>query len=482
MNSLIISDRIRKTDQNTDIELYSWTHNRPSAENYQNVILDLYFGQPDADGYVKLEGTNHNFYEIGIEIFKSLKSGGVVVATLGSLAINERKLGANENEGHTISLKREGVATYATKYKGQNETSYDWLDQGFLEDTKLDALHKKRSSNMRIAANWEEAQEYFRNVKQFWTSIDGLDIFDTPTQATLTYRMEENERWDSIQGVCQHKAWILAFAEHSKEPIAIATNYLYNPGLLVLVPPFDIEPIGTARNLYQSTEIPRILVDFANSVKEQLRRFEILDIPDWAIKHRSQKASELSNQIDELSMRLDSLNGELAEYDEMLYLLCTKGDLLNRQVQKLFTDHIQGIIAEPTSPGHSLDLFVRDNSGRILAVEITGTRGKLTKNDHHWADFLHYLPEHNEKNQNGRIERIVLIVNTQNELPLEKRAKQGDITNPVLEIAQDNHICIIRSCDLYGLWLLTQAGSMSLQQIFDSLFDQEGLCDYDRPQ
>ena len=134
MHSLIISDRLRHSDENADVELYSWTDDRPSAENYENVILDLFFGNPDADGYVKLTNTNYSFYETGLEIVKSLKSGGIVLALLGPVAINERTIGENEDQSHTAHLRREG-ATYATKYKGKNETSYDWLDQGFLEVT-----------------------------------------------------------------------------------------------------------------------------------------------------------------------------------------------------------------------------------------------------------------------------------------------------------------------------------------------------------
>ena len=163
----------------------------------------------------------------------------------------------------------------------------------------------------------------------------------------------------------------------------------------------------------------------------------------------------------------------------MLYLLCAKGDLLQRQVQKLFTDPEHGIFSEPTRLGDSLDLFVKDNLGRILAIEITGTKGKLTKSDQHWADFLHYLPEHNGKNTSGRIERIVLVVNTQHKVPLENRTTKDDITKPVLDISKDNHICVIRSCDLYYLWLLTQNG-MNLQNLFDILFETEGIFDYDK--
>jgi len=330
-----------------------------------------------------------------------------------------------------------------------------------------------------VLANWEEAKDYFTNVDQFWTSIDGLDLYRTPTEAILTYRIEESERWDTIQTGCQNEAWKLAISEHSREPIAIATNYLYNPGLLVLAPPFQIPAVGTASNLARSPKIERLLVEFADSIGEQIRSFEIIDIPEWAKTHRSTKAVEISLKIENITLELNSINKELAKYDDMLYLLCTKGDLLQRQVQKLFTDPEHGISTEPTRPGDSLDLFVRDNSGRILAIEITGTKGKLTKSDHHWADFLHYLPEHNEKNANGRLERIVLVVNTQFEIPLENRITKDDITSPVLDISKDNHICVIRSCDLYRLWLLTQNG-MSLQDIFDILFQTEGIFDYDK--
>lgn len=468
-----------KTSDNPDVELYSWTHNRPSAANYHNVILDLYFGLPDSDGYVKLDNSNHNFYEIGNEILKSLNSGGIVVALLGPIAVNKRKIGDNEDEINTLTLKRGGVATYSTKYKDSFETSYDWLDQGFLEDIKIDALHKKRSSNIRVLANWKEAKAYFNKFNQFWTSIDGLDFYGTPTQATLTYRKEEGNRWGTSNFVCQHQAWILAISEHSREPIAIATNYLHKSGLLVLVPPFQIAGQGTASNLASSPQIERLLVEFADSIGEQIRSFEIIDIPEWAKFHRSTKAIEISRKIETTTSELNLLNKELAKYDAMLYLLCTKGDLLQQQVQKLFADPEHGISAEPTQPGDSLDLFVRDNSGRILAIEITGTKGKLTKSDHHWADFLHYLPEHNEKNANSRLERIVLVVNTQSETPLENRITKDDITSPVLAISKDNHICVIRSSDLYRLWLLTQNG-MSLQDIFDILFQTEGIFEYDK--
>lgn len=479
MNTLIISNRLSQTSDNEDVELYSWTHDRPSAANYRNVILDLYFGFPDADGYVKLKGTDHNFYEIGPELLRCLGAGGIVVALLGPVAVNERIMGVGKDQGHTLRLKYDGVASYDPKYKENCETSYDWLDQGFLEETRLDALYKKRSSNILVLAKWEAAKKYFDEVERFWSSIQGPDIYRSLTQATLTYLMQEGQRWGISGDVCQRDAWILAVSEHTREPIAIATNYLFQPGLLVLVPPFNITGIGTATNLYKSPIIERLLVEFADSIREQIQSLESPDIPDWAKDYRAPEALEIARQIKKYTEKLDSLRSALVQYDEMLYLLCAKGELLQRQVQKAFSAPKEGIRAEPTPVGSSLDLFVKDKSGRSLAIEITGTKGKLTKSDSHWADFLDYLPEHNEINQNGRVERIVLVVNTQIELPLKKRVGKDDITQPVLRIAEDNHICIIRSCDLYQLWMRNIRG-LPLQKVFDSLFDCEGIYDFEK--
>jgi hypothetical protein len=428
---------------------------------------------------VKLKGTSQNFYEIGPEILTCLSAGGIVMALLGPVAVNERNMGGTDFQEHTLALKKKGVASYDDKYKGDYETSYDWLDQGFLQDTKLDALHKKYSTNISVLSGWTESKQYFREVTRYWMPIQGPELYKSSVQATLTYRIEEPHRWGMSGSVSQHDVWILAVAEHTGEPIAIATNYLHQRGLLVLVPPFDIEPVYTSINAAQSPVTAKLLVDFANSIREKIQGLECPDIPDWAKEHRAPNSVEIASRIEKHEAELDSLRGALARYDEMLYLLSAKGELLEQQVCRVFSVPGEEIRAEPTPKGSLLDLFVTDKSGRSLAIEITGTRGKLTLSDKHWADFLNYLPEHNEKNQNGRVERIVLIVNTQNELPLEKRTRKEDITDPVIRTATDNHICIVRSCDLYQLWMQT-LGGLPVQKIFDGLFGCEGIYDFDK--
>lgn len=134
-----------------------------------------------------------------------------------------------------------------------------------------------------------------------------------------------------LRRVCQHDAWILAVSEHTREPVAIATNYLWQPGLLVLAPPFSIEELSP------SLEIEGLLVEFAESIREQIQRLENRDIPDWAKEHRAPKVVEIVRQIEQHRAVLDSLEAELNQYDEMLYLLCGKSELLARQVEKLFS-------------------------------------------------------------------------------------------------------------------------------------------------
>ena len=84
------------------------------------------------------------------------------------------------------------------------------------------------------------------------------------------------------------------------------------------------------------------------------------------------------------------------------------------------------------------------------------------------------MPEHNAKNDGARVERIVLVVNTFRESPPSKRDRSGDMTAPVKRTATDNGICVVRSADLYFLWLKTLKG-MALQEVFDTLFATEGV-------
>ena len=114
-----------------------------------------------------------------------------------------------------------------------------------------------------------------------------------------------------------------------------------------------------------------------------------------------------------------------------------------------------------------------------MAIEVTGIKGSLRHNNNHWSDFLTYLPEHNSRNETTRIERIVFVVNTHRDIRFADRDRNGDVTTPSLKMATDNHMCIVRSGDLYLWWLKTLEGA-SKQKVFDMLFATGGI--YEPPE
>ena len=99
MSTILISDNLF-APEGSDIRYSAWTSSRPSVESYEHIILDLYFGSPDIDGYVQLSDAFNNvhFYELGSEVAKSLKAGGVVTALIGPIAYTNRNLFDYYNE------------------------------------------------------------------------------------------------------------------------------------------------------------------------------------------------------------------------------------------------------------------------------------------------------------------------------------------------------------------------------------------------
>ena len=158
----------------------------------------------------------------------------------------------------------------------------------------------------------------------------------------------------------------------------------------------------------------------------------------------------------------------------MLALLDGTGSILVDAIVEMFNKPQGGLTVEKTEKGAPFDLFVSDKEGRTLVIEATGIAGPFTKNDPHLADVLQYLPDHSEKNEHGRKERIVLVVNTYRNTEVEKRDRASDITPQPRQMVQDNHVCMIRSMDLYSLWLETVQGR-SILEVFNELFLTEGV-------
>ena len=67
-----------------------------------------------------------------------------------------------------------------------------------------------------------------------------------------------------------------------------------------------------------------------------------------------------------------------------------------------------------------------------------------------------------------------MVVNTFRDTEVEKRPREAEISPHVKSLVQDNHFCVTRATDLYGLWLQTLDG-ITVTQVFQTLFETDGI-------
>ena len=468
---LILSDRIQANQWSGDSS--AWNTARPSAEGYDRVVLDLYFGPPTHHGYCELSKDDAHFYELGLEVAKSLRAGGIVIALLGPVAVTTRNLRPTYGD-ELFKLKNDNLNRYDSKYVGSNETSYDWLDQGFLAETKIDSKFAGPTEGITAASPRPEMSRYAYSASKYWVSIAGIECFGgAKTEGTVTHRVAQAHRWN-CGTVQQYSATILAIGKHTKLPVAAAMRYMDWNGVLILLPPFELKYSGQPGAKEEVTRLCSTLKTLGEGIREDFLRYEAAEHEAWVWEHRAPPAKQIVSEIEQARQKEKDLEQQLGPYEQMLVLLDGTGAPLVGSVATLFDKPGEGIRVEPTGKGAPIDLFVSDSINRRLAIEVTGIKGTLRKDDPHWADFLGYIPEHNARNEHGRVERIVLVVNTECKTELEKRNRTNDITPPVKKTVTDNKICVLRSCDLYQLWLKTLEG-LPTQKVFDTLFNCEGI-------
>jgi len=463
----VVSDRLDIESPIGDAAVVAWG-DRPSVEAFPLVVLDLYFGDPTVDGYARIGTARPRFYELGAEVARCLKAGGVVVACMGPVANTPKKLDGPGHRNNAWGAKAKRSRSEHLPHP-EYESSYDWLDQGLLSELKLGHQYVKASTGIQ----WNLPRDRFCRVreafKRFFAAFSGVHVYRGGS-THISYRIEEQLRWDTIQSIGSVHPQILGAAEHTALPVAISFNYNHFGGQLVLMPLFEAPADAFAARL-----LVLDIKDLGEWVHSTARQ-QPEEPPAWASGHLAPPAVAIQEEISKLEARSAELTPQIEPYRQMLQLLCGTGTDLEDALERLFDSPSEQITVTRTEPGAFLDMFVQDPSGRTLAIEATGVKGRLQHSDRHWADFLQHTPEHNARNQSGRVERMVLVVNTFRESPPAERDRDGDITDPVIKTTTDNGICVARSADLYQLWLKT-FDSMTVQDVFDTLFDTEGVYD-----
>jgi len=425
--------------------------------------------------------SDHPFYGMKEHIERALKSGAVVICLDYATYVSHQSSFEGNRKDLQATTNLKSTFTYASKSQGPQETTYDWLDQGFLGATRLDTLDARPVEQIAVTSAAGEVRSYFGLVKRACKTIYGVQLDRTGRKGTLEYQRQQDPSSAACSPVTA-RVNVLAVNEVTGEPVAAEIKHPDASGSLVFLPRFE-EPSGESARVIGPT-IAMVLKCVAEwfyqrniqeaGVKEEL--------PEWVKGHRSEKAKDLDSRLQKLDAERSEVSTERDKHDEMLELLCGTGEPLRLSVEKFFGSPWLGFDVEVSAKGASIDQLVHDRAtARSLAVEVTGVSGKFHKNDPHLADVLDYLPTHTEKNLAERTERIVLAVNTYRDTPVADRNDKDDFTEPVKKMAGDIRFCLIRTSDLYALWLDHIAGRRTAAGIFDSIFSCVGLYTYRKP-
>ncbi len=190
MSTIIISDSLPGKIVE-GYHIYQWTDSRPSVEGHDVVVLDLYLGKPTEDGFYPTSKLGTHFYELGDQVARNLRAGGIVIALLVPLAVGNRNL-ATIYFSSIIDVKRNHQ--YPAKFISQTETSYDWLDQGFLQVTKVDSRFARPSTGIVSISGRASIKSYIELVNEYWVSIEGIKT-ESGFEGKIHYPVAQHSRW-----------------------------------------------------------------------------------------------------------------------------------------------------------------------------------------------------------------------------------------------------------------------------------------------
>lgn len=456
-----------------------WGVNHPSLADFQCVILDMKLNTDIGSAIPSVNYQGYSFYKLSDDVIRLLQAGGVVLCLNYYTFINHASLFVGSRVLNSIYNMRQTSLSYEHKFQGQEETSYDWLDLGFLVCTRLDQMNVMTGQQIRVISSLDVVKNYFLYVKEYHKIIQGIRREPGAQRGRIPSPFRQVPDYSNT-GNTNDEVEVLAVSEVTDDPIAVAIKYRRFPGTLVFLPTYDLPPVDQPGREEAARMVCMRLVSLGEYYYDESRR-ELgvkLESPPWLLEYRAKPAKDADKELEDLETAKATLVAKRDRYDRVLTLINGYGEPLEKAVGELFGKEWLGFDVEETEPGYPIDFFVKSTrTGQMLAVQVTGVVGKFTQSDKHFGALLGYLPEHEEKNVVGRVERIVLVVNTYRDTPLVNRIDEDDISVHVRNLVKRNGICLIRSQDLYDLWNLwiESPEEFSADDIFKQLFECEGI-------
>ena len=148
-------------------------------------------------------------------------------------------------------------------------------------------------------------------------------------------------------------------------------------------------------------------------------------------------------------------------------LLYATNKTLEKAVMLVFEDFDLNV--EKADPGANKDLIVKDNSGNILLVEVTGVKGKINSQSRKMAQLMDLVLEKRSD------EKIVLIANTYREKEPAERSGDEHFTEKVKNLCEKIGICLMTTVDLFYLWKNVLEGKKTPEQVIDTVLATSGV-------
>lgn len=258
-----------------------------------------------------------------------------------------------------------------------------------------------------------------------------------------------------------HTLDIISRVKTTSDVIACSINF--GEGNLIFLP--------------QSTKEPKdIIYELYEMGKHYYSEDIVFDAPDWIDGYKTMQEIELEKEYavfkSETCEKDIEFKRRLRRYRDIDVLLWGTGKPLEKAVKKCFEEFELGI--NETEPGFTIDLVGKDKKDRKLAVEVTGTNGKIKKESNKITQLFQY----SQFNKEGS-EKLVFVANTYCTKKVEER-KEEDFTKDAINLLNSLGVCSLTSLDLYFLWKKYIEEKIKGDEIIDKIFSTIGPLSVER--
>jgi DNA-binding Lrp family transcriptional regulator len=395
------------------VDIYTWAEYPyiPRLSDYEIAVLDMDMSK---------DYSRRCFIGLAKVVIELLNSGGVIICLNYFTVKTQAQVHSEDNDPHPAKIQ----AQRRTRY----EINYDWLafDLELLSALNVAQLDARIGKNFDVITKEKAYTEYLKGVSQYHKTIGNIIPKEDDDGRIIGYKLYVSYNRD-------YDAKVMAVAHVTKQPVACSINY--SKGSLVFLP---------ATNGDEKTIIGQLLEIGTVEYEKNIQSIEEhLVAPEWLDKHKVKQELDVESEIHDIVAKLEAKKIEHKRFEAIDVLLYGTGTPLEDAVKKVLEE--MGCSVEKTEEGATIDLKARMNSMKF-AIEITGVDDKIYKDSNKFGQILQYLPLQEEN------EKIVLLANTYRSTDIKERIGKEHFTEPVIQIAKNNHFCLMTTADLYLMW------------------------------